>query len=536
MDTLVEMPVARGLQSFHDAIKPALFTRRVAIVISLYSALYFSDVLLRSSEKYFWYDELFTLHFSRIANFQALWNALKSGIDFNPPFFYEVTRLANSCFGEGLIATRLPEILGFWIFSLSLFRFVYHRAGVLAGSIAMLLPMTTGAYYYAYEARPHAIVLGFCGLALISWQYANDSPPHRRKAGLITLGASLFGTFMMHCYALAILGPFAAVEIFRTVRSRRFDWPMWLVLFAPALASSIVYVPLFASYKKLEQAASFSELAPAGWTQVGFFYLFLFRPCMLVLVAMMLIFALSALPGISALPTERKKLPRKISEDALLALAFILLPIAGVALAKIIHGPFFHRYFMSALAGISILIGLAAGLQTRQSWVALALAALLVTTVTVDFAKLVGLRLNGRGEWLTEPSTDWILDTTPGQPLELQQLVTQDREDGRPIAVLNLFDFFYLVHYAPFLTPRLYYVSPEMSDLGYVGYSRFLQFCPVCYNVPQTSRRFVASYPDFLAYGDPKTLYELDVLSRLGARLKSVAVDKSHFLAAFGSP
>jgi 4-amino-4-deoxy-L-arabinose transferase-like glycosyltransferase len=87
-----------------------------------------------------------------------------AGADFNPPLFYLIQWDNRALFGEGLIALRLPEIVGFWIFSLCLFRFVSKRAGLLAGWVAMLIPSLSIAYYYAYEVRPHGLVLGFPGL------------------------------------------------------------------------------------------------------------------------------------------------------------------------------------------------------------------------------------------------------------------------------------------------------------------------------------------------------------------------------------
>jgi hypothetical protein len=37
------------------------------------------------------------------------------------PLFYLLTRGAERLFGEGLIATRLPEMVGFWLFASAFF-------------------------------------------------------------------------------------------------------------------------------------------------------------------------------------------------------------------------------------------------------------------------------------------------------------------------------------------------------------------------------------------------------------------------------
>ena len=140
----------------------------------MFSILYLLATCYRASRKLFWFDELFTVYISRLPDLASVWNALKEGADFNPPLFYALTKFFESLDGEGPIATRLPAILGFWIFCLCLFRFVSIRTSVLAGLISMLFPLVTTAYFYAYEARAHGVVLGFCGIALICWQAADS--------------------------------------------------------------------------------------------------------------------------------------------------------------------------------------------------------------------------------------------------------------------------------------------------------------------------------------------------------------------------
>ena len=111
------------------------------LAVAAFTILYFADVCLRASAKYFWYDELLSLYFARLPNLHSLWGALQTGIDSNPPGFDLLNRAVRAVFGEGLIAMRLPEIIGFWVMCLCLFKFVERRAGILAGVIAMTLPM-----------------------------------------------------------------------------------------------------------------------------------------------------------------------------------------------------------------------------------------------------------------------------------------------------------------------------------------------------------------------------------------------------------
>src|SRR5581483_7502041 len=105
-------------------------------------------------------------------------------------------------------ASRLPAILGFWIFSICIYTFVARRLGRLCGLIAALLPWFTLAHYYAYEARPHGALLAWCGVMLVCWQrsrakaqgdsFARTWPPNLWHLGLLL--AFLAG-LLTHVYA-----------------------------------------------------------------------------------------------------------------------------------------------------------------------------------------------------------------------------------------------------------------------------------------------------------------------------------------------
>src|SRR5437764_172458 len=110
----------RSIPATADLAADVLRRYRYVLLI-VFSGLYFLATFYRASRKLFWFDELFSLYISRLPDMASVWNVLKQGMDFNPPLFYALTRFAESLFGEGHIATRLPAILGFWIFCLCLF-------------------------------------------------------------------------------------------------------------------------------------------------------------------------------------------------------------------------------------------------------------------------------------------------------------------------------------------------------------------------------------------------------------------------------
>ena len=497
----------------------------VPTVLAIFSFFYFADVYLRASGKYFWYDELMTLSLSRFVHLPQLWTAVTSGVDFNPPPFYLLTHLSASLFGGGLIGLRLPEILGFWIFCLCLFRFVFRRAGLAAGLVALLFPMLSGAYFYAYEARPHALVLGCCGLALVCWQMALERP--WTPAWRIAFSTALLAAFLMHCYAIVILVPFAAAEIYRTIASKKVNWAMWSAMLVPAFCASLLYLPLLFSFHKANGHSSFDILFPSSWVQVQHFYLSLLSHCTIILVcAAVLLAADKLLPNAS--PVESV-----YPVDVVLGFGFLTIPLFGIALGKIVHGPFFARYFLSALIGVAVLIAVGIGFSKR--WMAPALAFAMAALLGTSFLALVVHRLHGQGEFLPEPSTQLILDAVPGQPLSLHSALVRNAGSSTPIGVLNSLEFYYLVHYDPSLRTRLYLVTPTRNSLEYGGALSFRPWSADGYNPPLSYADFVNSNHHLLLYGDEGHLGQIPKVSNAGAQVQWVKAADDHFLVALQS-
>src|SRR5262249_12067344 len=137
---------------------------------------------------------------------------------------------------------------GFWIFCLCLFRFVSLRSNALPGFIAMAVPLLTGAYSYAYEARAYGIVLGCCGLSLISWQEAAPRTSGRFWP-LLGLSTSLAVALATHSFAFLIFIPLAIGELTRFARTRRVDAPLLFCLCAPAVTGFIT-LPLLQAVKR----------------------------------------------------------------------------------------------------------------------------------------------------------------------------------------------------------------------------------------------------------------------------------------------
>ena len=495
-----------------------------------FSLFYFADVLLRASEKYFWYDELVTVYLCRLPALQDIHQAVLHATDFNPPLFYVITRSVQSLFGEGLIATRIPEILGFWVLCISLFLFVNRRAGMLAGFIAMVLPMLTQAYYYAYEARPHGIVLGCAGLALVCWQMHLEK--RRRRFWLVCFSSCLLAAFMNHCYALILVIPFSLAELFRAIHRKRIWWDVWIALGVPALIACVVFVPLLRSYKAGVAGTQFgvTYFEPSWWGSLGF-YMGLLSPCLLVVLVL---FVLSALDRIGAIRAHDRLVGAGVAisqEEIILACSFLVLPFFGVLAGKIIHGPFIPRYFMSTVIGFCLLTSLTAAARGYGRRTPLILVAVIVSLLAKNSSALLWHRVHGKGEKLYEAGTGILLETTPGQPLKQFSLLVKNAQGTRPVAILWTLDFLYLTYYAPNLLPHLYYVGCSEDPESIRAIHVVREWTRGNYNRENTCGEFIASHPDFLVYGylggEPLKMIQLGA----GVRTTKVDVHSGKFIS-----
>jgi hypothetical protein len=475
----------------------------VVVLLACFSLLYFADICLRASEKYFWFDELITVYVCRLPSLRAVYQATLLGVDYNPPLFHILTRLAEALFGEGLIASRMPSIVGVWLLCVCLFAFVSKRAGPAAGSVAMLLPLLSSARFYAYEARAYGIVLGLAALAAVSWQQLAES--RYRKAWWGLFGVSLLAAFLTHCYAITLLFPFGCAEAFRAYRKRNLDRAPWLMMGCAALVASCFYVPLLHSFKQHVGAGFY----PPDLGSLQAFYNTLLGPAMLVLVACVAAFAIaSAAPG-----NAHVLVP---GADIVLALGFLVLPAVGLVLAAAIHGPFIARYWMPAILGVCLAAGYAS--SSRAKWMAPSLAVLLALLVAGDFARLVRHRLLGIGEWLVYPNTMMPMNTTPGHPLRTYEELWANAPGDAPIVVLSGIEYAFLAHYAsPQTRSRLYYLKRKDNDLVGDQLQLFQQCCQVSYNFAYAPD-FVRVTPHFYIYGTAQD--PLALLLQEGAHLR----------------
>ena len=101
-------------------------------------------------------------------------------------------------------------------------------------------------------------MLGFCSIALISWQAAADRT-ERRGWWLFALGASLICALLTHSYAFLIFTPVVFGELSRTVARKRLDLPVWTTIVASS-AGVLASIPFV--YQAISVVQSFDFFSP----------------------------------------------------------------------------------------------------------------------------------------------------------------------------------------------------------------------------------------------------------------------------------
>lgn len=442
--------------------------------IALVSLLYFADIFLRASRKPFWLDELYTVYLCRLPTLQATLRAVYHGADFNPPLFYLFARAPRSLFGEGLIASRLPEIFGVWIFCLCLFIFVSRRLGALPGLIAGVFPFFTLIQYYAYEDRPHGLTVAWCGLALIFWQRLIETPTKWLWTALFT--ASMVGAVLTHVYAVYLFVPFALFEAYSLLRHRRIHWgiPVALVM---ALAVAIpVYLPLIHTFKQmnlqrgLQPSLIFATLLDFAEQGLGS-----------SVYILLLFVSLGAFAVFTPGDIDKKQLSARpvLHQEAILALCFLAIPFFAIFATIAGHSQFYSRYALSALAGISILLAYASHYFESKTNLQPLLAGCMVLLMLGDLGSVVTNTFRRRGDLLTEPCTKFKFEPTQDETFR-EDMSFPGLDPTVPILDLDGVTFIYFHFYAPSqIVNRLSYGAPNEDDLGLSSYERLKKWANV---------------------------------------------------------
>lgn len=471
----------QNLTALRDRVETAQL-RRAHISTALLAIIFFYLLLTGAqTSRSLWHDELYTYYIAQAPTLTQLWKEIR--LDLNPPLIFLAERFSLRFFGDNLYAARIPSIVAFLIGSLCLCKFVADRLRPAYGILAMLVFWATPFEYFATEARPYSLVIGFFGIAVLAWQKAVQ--PQRSAGSVLLLALAVSGMMWSHVLAPIYIAPFCAAELFRWYRSRRFDWAVWAALVLP-LVFVFFNVPLVTRYRK----GSFPAVTTASPVKaISFFYRMLEPESLSLFLA--LCFGLVA-------GFRRDRVEGNDSRSfSVLEWTFIwslcLIPVLVTVAMMRSHGVAFPRYSGPAVLLCGILFAFLLGTYTKWS----RSAALVSSGVLLLF--IVGSNV-------TPVLTSFRNLRSRGTPRAPSPIVSV-RPD-LPLVAASGISFLELDKYAdPPTIARLYYLTGRDLAIRYAHATIFEGMGYLTTKFPirakvQPYQQFVAEHPHFLALGN----------------------------------
>jgi hypothetical protein len=389
-------------------------------------------------------------------------------------------------FGEHHLTARLPSILAMGAMGVCLFEIVSRRTSPAYGFIALLLPLVTQAYSYAYEARPYGLVLALSAASLLCWQSAVEG--RRRALALVGLTATLTAALATHYYAVLAFIPLVAGELARSIQHRRLDPATWLA-FCAATTPLVVFLPLIQVGRKL--AGTFWA-KPQWQTMVGF-YQNVFAPAVVPLLAIILILALYAIVRSSAPMTRTSAtVAPPPSYEVVASIGYLAIPAVATVLAKLVTGALTDRYALPAVLGVAVVVPWGAyHLLDRRATMGALIAVLLCSW----FVAMVGILPAKR------------LRNESAIPEAVYHFLRSAAPSNEPIVIASPHTFFQLTYYAPAdLAPRFVYLADPATALRYLqtdtpelGIQEFRRWTALRI---EDYPAYLSAHPRFLLYAD----------------------------------
>ncbi len=431
-------------------------------------SLFYVALVAAAMHRHLWHDELYTYYIAQAPSLAELWRDLN--LDLNPPLIYLAARTSMHLFGNTALGVRLPSVIAFFLGSLCLYSLVERRLKPSYGVLAVLIFWSTPALDFATEARPYALILGFFGLAMFSWQRSIESPS--RHWSILTLAIAVSGMMLSNLLAILFLIPFLLAEAARSTLLRRIDVPVAAALLVPC-SLSLLFLRTIASYRSDNP---FPHAFQAGPRKMASYYYWTLSPEGWVLLVAFCAALMVCLIG--------RRLTAARPQYADFELAFLAglfsLPIVVNAGMLLSHGAFFTRYAVPTLFAYPlVLVGLLAALTQTNGHGALVMGALIALYIPVQyFVK----------PFLPPPS------------------FTQAHPD-LPLVAASGLTFLEMDHEQPTQTvQRLYYLTDRQYALQYAhttifeGLPTIKQRFPIRGHV-EPFRDFVRAHPRFLVIG-----------------------------------
>jgi uncharacterized membrane protein len=309
-------------------------------VVGVFSlaAFYLLTTLYISSHRLLWFDEIITVHFSRLPHWTSIWPALARGSDTQTPTYFMFVRLFDKLFGYSELSARLPSVLAMTAGMLITFDCVRRLTINLYGLIAFAALGSSYLPYYGYEARAYAIFFMLAALGLWLWVHTTDG-----WLPAICLGLVMLLGVASHYYFGLCLVPYVLWEAL--------GWKPWQPISRKLIAASVGAI--VATVLVASPALAFSRNFSASyydwpsWSALLDIYSRLFPTAFFLLALIMVWIAL-------AYRQERTATLPPMQPAEAVGWLSLCIPLAGFVAAKVKTNAFPDRCFIGALPGIAV--------------------------------------------------------------------------------------------------------------------------------------------------------------------------------------
>jgi hypothetical protein len=461
-----------------DTDKFALISLAILIV---YAA---ARSLCQAVARPLWFDEICTWIIVQQHPISTLWNALKDGVDGQPPVFYLLERPIAAAVTNEQISFRLLSIFGFSCTVVCLFLLIRKRNSSVNALICAAIPLATVLYDpYAVEGRPYTLLTACLSIALLCYERAPE------VGWMFLMGLSLAAAEALHYYAVFAFVPFILAEIILTLRSRRPRWAVWFALCSGGIPLAVFW-PLLWRLKTYYGAHLWAvpNLLEAQSSYGWFFNTTSAWGTRLAEIAVLAVL-LTMLAAERAAVRGGKRADPPLHE-CVLVLGFLALPFLSFFAAKLFHGGMTVRYMLPAVLGFSLAAGYSLPRWGRRSAVLIASLALCLIAVLVP----------QETRFWSSYKRDFVSPVK-----DVEALVTSANYPDLPVVVSSAHDFLQLSHYAsPDWARRFVSVVDVPQSVVYSGTDSGDKELEVMRHYTSLQiydfAPFVAEHPAFLLY------------------------------------
>ncbi len=471
---------------------PVIYSRRpfgeIAAYLGLALIVLYATIrnICHAFVRPFWFDEICTVLMVRQQHLATLWQASKHGADSAPMFLYFVERVFVSLISNQELAYRAVSILGFALTLIFLFVAVRKRKGPMVALACVLVPMLSMLFeVFAVEARGYSMVAACIAFGLVCYQRVDS------KHWVILLALSLVLAESFHYFAVFAFFPFLAAEATYFAINRRLRGSVWLALMAGFVPLAVFWPVLAAEHRYYGEHFWWPKATvQAALGSYSWYFLWIDAPWGPPLAGLAVVAVLTAI-----LLTLREK---SLSQDARTALlpeyVFVLvllcLPLIGYAVAAITKNGVIEKYFLSAILGFSLTLGIILPKPRRwaSAFVVASAALLLCLLVSNEFRFWSGYT----GKFVNPARY-------------VQDLVSAGGYANLPVVVSDSHDFMMLQIYAdPEWKKRFVVVLDPQQEIAYTGNDagdRNLAIFRQYTDLPiYDFQPFLADHPSFLVY------------------------------------